>query len=318
MPFITWKSKGANLTPEDEAYNWSQVVHTRDGGRMIGDLDFADQAAAVFGDGLDATLKWDGTNLSLALLSGKFQVGGGLQLWDGAAWRDAVHAGQYTAADVLAKLLTVDGAASGLDADKLDGAEGAAYALLSGATFAALGVSAASGPKITLANTGNGTDLKRYQLLVQNTTGNLYLQAVSDDGATAEVVALFERNGAVTLYHDNTATARTQSGKWQVYAGSAWRDAVHSGQFLDGYTDWDIPSLAAGARSSARQVTVSGAAVGDFVVGVSHNKDDTATGVMYLAKVTAANTVDVYAYNAGTTTQDMQTGYVYVRVMKKT
>lgn len=34
----------------------------------------------------------------------------------------------YTAADVLAKLITVDGASSGLDADKLDGQEGSYYA----------------------------------------------------------------------------------------------------------------------------------------------------------------------------------------------
>lgn len=41
----------------------------------------------------------------------------------------------YTAADVLAKLLTVDGAGSGIDADLLDGNNSAAFALLSGATF---------------------------------------------------------------------------------------------------------------------------------------------------------------------------------------
>ena len=36
---------------------------------------------------------------------------------------------KYTAADVLAKLLTVDGAGSGLDADKLDGQQGSYYAV---------------------------------------------------------------------------------------------------------------------------------------------------------------------------------------------
>lgn len=41
----------------------------------------------------------------------------------------------YTAADVLSKLLTVDGAGSGLDADLLDGLSSAAFAQLSGATF---------------------------------------------------------------------------------------------------------------------------------------------------------------------------------------
>jgi hypothetical protein len=41
----------------------------------------------------------------------------------------------YTAADVLAKMLTVDGAGSGLDADTLDGAQGALYARLASPTF---------------------------------------------------------------------------------------------------------------------------------------------------------------------------------------
>jgi hypothetical protein len=40
-----------------------------------------------------------------------------------------------TAAQVLAKLITVDGAGSGLDADLLDGSHASAFALLAGATF---------------------------------------------------------------------------------------------------------------------------------------------------------------------------------------
>ena len=40
-----------------------------------------------------------------------------------------------TAAQVLAKLVTVDGPGSGLDADKLDGNQASAFAKLSGATF---------------------------------------------------------------------------------------------------------------------------------------------------------------------------------------
>ena len=43
---------------------------------------------------------------------------------------NALPAASYTAADVLAKLLTVDGASSGLDADLLDGVAGSSYALL--------------------------------------------------------------------------------------------------------------------------------------------------------------------------------------------
>jgi hypothetical protein len=51
------------------------------------------------------------------------------------AWNAKLAASAYTAADVLAKLLTVDGAGSGIDADKLDGVELSALAQLSGAAF---------------------------------------------------------------------------------------------------------------------------------------------------------------------------------------
>lgn len=47
----------------------------------------------------------------------------------------ALAASSYTAADVLSKLLTVDGAASGLDADLLDGQHGSYYAPVASPTF---------------------------------------------------------------------------------------------------------------------------------------------------------------------------------------
>ena len=52
-----------------------------------------------------------------------------------ASWNAKLAATAYTAADVLSKLLSVDGAGSGLDSDKLDGYEAAAFAKLSGAAF---------------------------------------------------------------------------------------------------------------------------------------------------------------------------------------
>ena len=47
----------------------------------------------------------------------------------------ALASSSYTAADVLSKLLTVDGAASGLDADLLDGQHGSYYAPVASPTF---------------------------------------------------------------------------------------------------------------------------------------------------------------------------------------
>jgi hypothetical protein len=56
-------------------------------------------------------------------------TGSGLDadLLDGQEGAYYLPAGSYTAADVLSKLLTVDGATSGLDADLLDGQEGSYY-----------------------------------------------------------------------------------------------------------------------------------------------------------------------------------------------
>jgi hypothetical protein len=59
----------------------------------------------------------------------------------------------YTAADILAKLLTVDGTGSGLDADTLDGHDAAYFA--TSASFTAAGILAAL---LTVDGTGSGLD----------------------------------------------------------------------------------------------------------------------------------------------------------------
>lgn len=68
----------------------------------------------------------------LAVTDGGFIVGNGTNfvLETGATVQTSLG---YTAADVLSKLLTVDGAGSGLDADLLDGVQGSSYVTLTGA-----------------------------------------------------------------------------------------------------------------------------------------------------------------------------------------
>jgi len=53
-------------------------------------------------------------------------------------WNAKIGPSTYTAADIVSKLLTVDGAGSGLDADMLDGYQAAAFALLAGCAFTGL------------------------------------------------------------------------------------------------------------------------------------------------------------------------------------
>jgi hypothetical protein len=81
----------------------------------------------------------------------------------------------YTAADVLAKLITVDGAGSGLDADLLDGVQGTSYARRDTTnTFTAAQTVSASGQALTVSG---ATD---PYILVSDTTGpvSLFIQAV--------------------------------------------------------------------------------------------------------------------------------------------
>lgn len=75
-----------------------------------------------------------------------------LPILSAAGWREkleVVGTADYTAADVLEKLLTVDGSGSGLDADLLDGSQGAAYAKLTGATFTGSVNLVAAQPQVT-------------------------------------------------------------------------------------------------------------------------------------------------------------------------
>jgi hypothetical protein len=84
----------------------------------------------------------------------------------------------YTAADVLAKLLTVDGAASGIDADLLDGVNGAAYAR-SGANTDITAID----QDVTITATGTvASDTLGYRGLPQLTKTANYTLALADAG----------------------------------------------------------------------------------------------------------------------------------------
>jgi len=92
---------------------------------------------------------------------------------DGQEGAYYLPAASYTAADVLTKLLTVDGAGSGLDADLLDGSSSAAFAKLTGNTFTAL--QAVLGVAEGIRLIGNG---------VTGATSVAYLTFYDSDGAT--------------------------------------------------------------------------------------------------------------------------------------
>ena len=76
-----------------------------------------------------------------------------------------VFDGQYTAADVLAKILTVDGSGSGLDADLFDGLDSTAFARLSQSVASA-----------------NLADAVGYKGVPANYTAGAYTLAMADQG----------------------------------------------------------------------------------------------------------------------------------------
>lgn len=126
---------------------------------------------------------------------------------------DAVSGtGSYTAADVLSKLLTVDGAGSGLDADLWDGNNFATYlnqALLtsSNATFATVTTSGTY-PRYDWYDTDGAADAKRWQYAADG--GSLFLYAVNDAYSASSSVLQIQRisgyNGGSHVYWNDIQT----------------------------------------------------------------------------------------------------------------
>jgi hypothetical protein len=104
----------------------------------------------------------------------------------------------YTAADVLSKLLTVDGPASGLDADTLDG--------VSSASFAQLG----SAANFTAGLQTNGVDVG-YKQIPRSTTATTATTAdvgkcIAITAGIAIPTSTFAAGDALTIYNDSAGT----------------------------------------------------------------------------------------------------------------
>lgn len=84
-------------------------------------------------------------------------------------------------------------------------------------------------------------------------------------------------------------------------------------QLLRGSKTFDWPSIAAGAQTTTT-VTVTGAVLGDMVLGVSMDVDT--LGVRFSGQVTAANTVTVTAANGTGGALDIASGTLAVLVAK--
>lgn len=89
-------------------------------------------------------------------------------------------------------------------------------------------------------------------------------------------------------------------------------DAV-IGKMLTGSKTFDFPSVSAGAQTTTT-VTVTGAALGDFVTAVSVNVD--LTGARLFGYVSAADTVTVVLSNGTGGPVDLASATLAVRVRK--
>ena len=148
---------GAMLASAAVTTNLGYTPASRGGDTLTGTLTFAPgttaiapakfQAGALLSTPVAHSIEWNGSNAYVTNSGGSRQT---IQyLSDPLAWNritstpttlsgygitDAVSSSTYTASDVLAKLLTVDGNGSGLDADLLDGQTGPYYTTASNLT----------------------------------------------------------------------------------------------------------------------------------------------------------------------------------------
>lgn len=92
----------------------------------------------------------------------------------------------------------------------------------------------------------------------------------------------------------------------------AWE--LQKGQrMLTGSATWNPSSIVDG-NEEAKEITVTGAALGDFVIGVSFSLD--VADLQLTADVTAANTVTAVLSSSGDTV-DLASGTIRVVVMKR-
>lgn len=193
----------------------------------------------------------------------------------------ALPAASYTAADVLSKLLTVDGSGSGLDADLLDGQHGAYYADVAGrlgytpvnkagdSMTGALNVSGA---------VGIGTVVPSAKLEVARTDAADGVRVTVGQGAYAGNVALFGVTGQSNGYYITKDAANNIQHMWDG-TGGAERMRIDSAGRVGIATNapWEklsIPfneGLAFG--SSAYSYKISRSSTGELVTTFSDTYD---------------------------------------------
>jgi hypothetical protein len=210
IDFIVTGTPGSNDMPTDIVFST-----TPDGTQVpVEALRIGSTKLVTFADGLTTGGVIDLGHASDTTIA---RVSAGVVSIEGST---IITAATYTAADVLAKLVTVDGTGSGLDADLLDGINSAGFLQVStyqaltptwtgahtfgnGALFSLVGSSTPglasleignASPILELNETDQGADAKRWQ--IRSTGSSFFIRALNDAGTVARGVLEATRTGA--------------------------------------------------------------------------------------------------------------------------
>ena len=170
----------------------------------------------------------EGTTVAGDLSAGAFYIGDNRKddRWDTAYnWGNHASAGylsasSYTAADVLAKIKTVDGAGSGLDADLLDGLSEATFMRRSANSNLAMNNYNITGVNhITINDSGFGEGIGWQNWLISdcpddlsNQAGNLQISSTADPSIRVTV----DPNGNLYPSRDRLHALGLETNRWQI------------------------------------------------------------------------------------------------------
>jgi len=231
-----------------------------------------------------------------------------------------LDAAEFNAAEVLARILTADGAGSGLDADLLDGLHASAFAQLGQSNTFSGDITIADGaPSLQIDTTNtSGDNLSYFRMrgVRSNATGTVAQMDFQDNtGGTATTVAqwLIGKDGDINL----------STGKLQVAGGDVWHqnnDGAGSGldaDLLDGSHASAFAFLTGAAFTgavSAPSFTGDGSALtgveaSDLTLPVVLNASDATANAGF-----SGITVDINMSGSDATTSDKTHRALYIDV----